>query len=272
MTIMKFDEYLNSKGKMEEKPSVRIDGDCIDPETMPNAPQGGGKPYSAKDKKNKKSDKGLAYEGDDELNYQPQVDGGKEKAPAKLPTVESVALISKVVSAATKNPLVIETLVRQLKNNGLLGVVVAETLNHKETFKHLSEVMAHESYGPDLCTKLVRAMNEEVAPPFGDQLSDEDEKDLNDVDSTDEKEGEDDLGDQDEMDMNDLGDEGDIGPEGLGDEGDVGPEGLGDEGDINAEVEPEVGPHDIDDEMGPAVQNFQRALMKAYMRRMMGKL
>ena len=261
---MKFDEYLNSKGKVEEKPVVKLDGDCIDPATMPNTPPSGGNPYSAKSAKAKKSDKGLAHEGDDELKYEPKVETGKCKAPAKLPTVEHVALVSKVTSAALQNPLVIESLVRQLKNHGLLGAIVAETLNHKETFKHLSEVMAHESYGPDLCTKLVRAMNEEVAAPFSDQLDSEDEEDPNDLET-------DDMNDED---MGDDDMQGDMGDEDMGDE-DMGDEDMGDDmnGDIHTEVEPEgVNPMDIDDEMGPAVQNFQKALMKAYMRRMMGKL
>lgn len=269
---MKFDEYLNSKGKVEEKPVVKLDGDCIDPATMPNTPPSGGNPYSAKSTKSKKSDKGLADEGDNELKYEPKVETGKGKAPAKLPTVEHVALVSKVTSAALQNPLVIEALVRQLKNHGLLGAIVAETLNHKETFKHLSEVMAHESYGPDLCTKLVRAMNEEVAAPFSDQLDSEDEEDPNDLET-------DDMGDDDmqgEMGDEDMGDDDmDLDAEG-GDMSDDDMQGeMGDDmnGDIHTEVEPEgVNPMDIDDEMGPAVQNFQKALMKAYMRRMMGKL
>jgi hypothetical protein len=253
MTIMKFDEYLNSKGKVEEKPVVKLDGDCIDPATMPNTPPSGGNPYFAKSAKAKKSDKGLAHEGDNELKYEPKTETGKCKTPAKLPTVEHIALVSKVTSAALQNPLVIESLVRQLKNHGLLGVIVAETLNHKETFKHLSEVMAHESYGPDLCTKLVRAMNEEVAAPFSDQL-----------DSTDGMGDEDD----DEYDNEDDDMQGEMGDDDMQGE-------MGDDmnGDIHTEVEPEgVNPMDIDDEMGPAVQNFQKALMKAYMRRMMGKL
>jgi hypothetical protein len=89
--------------------------------------------------------------------------------------------------------------------------------------------MAHESYGPDLCTKLVRAMNEEVAAPFSDQLDSEDEEDPNDLetdDMGDEDMGDEDMGDED-MGDEDMGDE-DMGDDDMGDD-DMGDEDMGDE-------------------------------------------
>jgi hypothetical protein len=264
MKFMKFDEYLNSKGKTEEKPVVSVNADRIDPETMPNAPPGGGNPYISKGEKNKKgTSKALGDMGED-ITDMPKELAGKGKAAAKLPTVDEVALVNKVTKAAQSNPTMIETVVRSLKSQGLLGALVAETLNHRETYKHLSQVMAHESYGPDLCGKLVRAMNEEVAGPFADELDTDEEADDDDVDPSEEGEGEEGFeseeGFEDDEDV-----EG--GMEGMGDE-----EG-GEEEDVNAEMEPEMG-----DEQGPvappmdnpAMSNFHKA-MQSYMRRMMGK-
>jgi hypothetical protein len=259
MTIMKFDEYLSSKGVVGQ-PVVKLDGDRIDPETMPNAPPGGGNPYMAKNVKTKTSNKGLGDEGDSALEYIPQVDNkSKGKAAAKIPTVDEVSLAVKVANAAASDPTVLETVVRQLKNNGLLGALVAETLNHRETFKHLSQVMAHESYGPDLCNKLVRAMNEEVAAPFSDQLSPEDGKSEDEDDNY--------MPLEDGEDSDEFSDE--ESPEDKETEGDGSEEDMGQEdGSEEDMVAPEMEP-DMSDK--PAMQNLQKAMMKVFMRSMMGK-
>jgi hypothetical protein len=264
MKFMKFDEYLNSKGKVESKPETRLDGDCIDPSTMPNTPPSGGKPYAAKNEKAKKSEKALGDQGDEELKYEPVVDNNnKGKAPAKIPTVEQAGLVTLMAKAIKENPLVVESLVRTLKHEGLLGFVVAESLNHRDTYKHISQIMAHESYGPDVCNKLARAMNEETAAPFSDQLDLDDEEDVEDT-GMESPESEDDV----------SGDE----------EDSLEPEmGSNSDGEIDAEVEPELGDDENEEEpMGPlspemfkdhpAVKNLQKALMRSYMRRMMDQM
>jgi hypothetical protein len=276
MTIMKFDEYLSSKG-LVGKPVVSLDGDNIDPQTMPNTPPSGGKPYAAKNEKSKKSSKALGDEGDDALKYQPKVDNSKGKAPAKLPTVDEVTLAMKVAQAASEDPTVLETLVRQLKNNGLLGALVAETLNHRDTFKHISQIMAHESYGPVLCNKLVRAMNEEVAAPFSDQLSPEDEESPEDAEDAMDSGDDADMEDMDDMhddDMDaDMGDDDMDADMGDDDMGDMGDDDMGDMGDDDMGVDMSGG-----EEMGPPMdpnmmsdKPAMQAMMKAFMRRMMGK-
>lgn len=265
MKTYTFHEYVNSKGKLS-KPVVSLNGDTVDPATFPEKPPQGGKPYQAKDGKSKKSNKGFADMGDESLVYKPKTGTNeKGKSPAKLPTVEEMALASRVVKALKNNPALIETVVRQIKEQGLLGVLLGEMLNHGATYKHLSEVMAHESYGPDLCKKLVRAMNEEVAKPFSDQL------DLDD---------EDDFGEEDDLGL-DLDDE-------LDDEDEFGDdlEGLEDdlEDDLDGEMDPNMDPSmgdagvdpmmDMDPSMmqnHPAMANLQRAMMRAFMRKMMGK-
>jgi len=297
MAFMKFDEYLDSKGKLQDKPKVCNDGDNVDPSTSPDRPEGGKSPYVAKTTKGKKnSSKGLAGEGDDELVYEPKTqEANNEKKSVKLPTVEESALLSKVTKASSKNPVIIETLVRNLKQSGLLGCLVAECLNHRETYKHISEVMAHESYGPDMCNKLARAMNEEVAAPFHNQLSQEDHDD----DQVDHDEEDEDMEGMEDEDMEGMGDEDmegmededmegmededmegmeDEDMEGMGDEDmegmeDEDMEGMEDE-DMEASMEkddqmPEMNPEMFKDH--PAVHNLQKALMKSYMRRMMNR-
>jgi hypothetical protein len=158
MKTMRFQEYMNSKGKIDN-PVVKLDGDRIDPSESPNKPPQGGKNYAVKDGKSKKTNKGFGDEGDSDLKYNPKVDNNnKGKSPAKLLTVDEITMTSKMSNAIAQNPMLIETFVRQIKSNGLLGVLVAEMLNHKETFSQISEVMAHASYGPDFCKKLVRSM------------------------------------------------------------------------------------------------------------------
>lgn len=283
MKAMRFHEYMNSKGKIES-PVVKLDGDRLETNKPPVAPPGGGKPYMAKNGKSKKSDKGFGDQGDESLKYNPKVDNdSKGKSPAKLPTVDEVAIVAQMVSAVQEDPSLIETVVRQLKAKGLLGALVAEMLNHNETYNQISEVMSHSTYGPDLCTKLVRAMNEEVAKPFSDQLDVDDEDD-----SDEEGDLDDDLEDGDDLDA-ELGLDGDE-DLGLDDDGEFDDSmedpsmGQDPSMDPNMAMDPMMGQ---DPTMGgqmmdpnmmaqmanhPAMANFQRAMMKAFMRKMMRKI
>lgn len=261
MQFKKFHEYVNSRGKIE-KPKVDVSGDQVDPKTPPNKPPKSEKPYIAKGEKN--SNKPFGDQGDKSLifNYDTK---GKGKAPAKIPTVESVhyELAPLVREAVEHNPLVVEAVVRELKRHQLLAPLVAELLEHKETFKHIAEVMAHEEYGVPVCRKLVRAMREEVAPPLHASLSGKEMEEEPDYENGDPNDGEGE--DPDEEDFDDLEDE-----EDFEDEDDLG----GEEPDLDAPpMEPGMGM----DQMGPmgpamgpmppkqmgppAMANFQRAMM-----------
>jgi hypothetical protein len=201
MKILKFDEYLSSKG-LVSKPKISLNGDNLDPKKSPISPSGGGKPYMSSSKK-KKTISSLGDEGDKDLIYEPETDIEKKIKKAtnnKLVTVQEMALATNLINSAKKNLKIIETVVRQLKSEGLLGALVAETLNHRETFNHISKIMAHESYGPVLCNKLMKAINEEVSAPFSDQLSGEEDEDEY-------------MGDEDDMDMDDENDDMDMGDE-----------------------------------------------------------
>jgi hypothetical protein len=281
MKTMKFQEYMNSKGKIDN-PVVKLDGDRIDPTDMPNKPPQGGKNYSVKDGKSKKTNKGFGDEGDSDLKYNPKVDNNsKGKAPAKLLTVDELTMTSKMSNSIAKNPMLIEAFVRQLKSNGLLGILVAEMLNHKETFNQISEVMAHASYGPDFCKKLVRSMTEEVASPFSDQLDLEDEEDDEDEFNTDglDLEDDDDLGlDDDSEEDPSMEDDPNMEDPSMEDPN-MDPSMQGMDPSM-AGMDPSM--QGMDPSMmgqmnpammqgNPAMQNFQKAMMRSFMRHMMSR-
>lgn len=190
-----FQEYLDSKGNVA-KAKVDATGDRVDPMKAPNAPKGGS-PYKCSDGKLKKAkEKGFGDEGDSKLKYNPKVDTSKGVAPAKIPTAEQAELCGVLIDAIKKDHTLAEQLVFQLKRSGLLGMVVAEMLQCRETFQHMSEVMGHKSYGPSVCSRLVRAMGEEVAPPFADTLQGEEDEDEEDLEEDPDAEGGvDDMGD-----------------------------------------------------------------------------
>lgn len=88
--MSRFQEYLDRKGNMQEKPIVDVDGDTADEPTVkppkavykgknwstPDTKDGEDKPYSAKDMKEKgysnSSEKGFGYTGDKRLKYEPK--------------------------------------------------------------------------------------------------------------------------------------------------------------------------------------------------------
>lgn len=235
-----FQEYLNSKGSVD-KPKVSLTGDFVDPMTPPNAPKNG-KPYSVSDGKKTKTskEKGFGDQGDSKLKYQPKIDNNSGFAAAKIPTAEQAELCGVLVDAIKKDPSVTEQLVGQLRRNGLMGAVVAEMLQFKETYSHMAEVMSHDQYGPAVCSKLVRAMNEEVAPPFAASLEGEEEND-------------------DEESENDF-----VGSEEGIDDGNMEADpSTGDASNVNSDpatADPMMGGQPSPP-MGPAMKNFQLALM-----------
>jgi hypothetical protein len=187
-----FQEYLNSKGSVE-KAKVSITGDFVDPMTSPNAPKGG-KPYGVSDGKKLKmaKEKGFGDEGDSKLKYTPKVDNSNGVTAAKIPTAEQAELCGVLIDAIKKDPTIAEQLVFQLRHNGQMGAIVAEMLQFKETYQHIAEVMSHKQYGPTICSKLVRAMNEEVAPPFAASLEGDETEDDEDQSDDDDFSGEED--------------------------------------------------------------------------------
>lgn len=168
MTFTQWDEYVSSKGKVENG-KVDISGDQTDPMKPPVSPPGtqGHKPYSASDGKNTKmKEKGFGYEGDADLvfNYEPNADG---KAPADIPTAENYRYMINFRNKLRENPNLIESVVREIKRNGLMGVLVGELMEHHETFDLIVELANSKQYGEAICEKFNLAIiKEETAPPF----------------------------------------------------------------------------------------------------------
>lgn len=163
-----FQEYVDSKGKVR-KAKVDVSGGDPDPKTPPTKPpkENGDKPYANSDGKGPKNkkDKGLGDEGDDSLKIKFDKNM-KGKAPAKIPTVEQVELAAFVGDVAQGDGTFIERLVQEMKSRNLLGPMIAEMFQHKVTYVHVSEMMKHENYGPEMCARLNRLMSEEVSSPF----------------------------------------------------------------------------------------------------------
>lgn len=247
-----FQEYMDAKGKIA-KPVVDISGGNPTPKTPPTKPpkEHGNKPYvSSNGKYYKNKEKGFGDQGDSELKYSPSEDAkSTNHPPAKIPTVEQVELSVIVANAASRDQTLIENLVKQLKKNGLLGPLVAEVLQHRATYNHISEIMAHENYGKHTCKNLVRAMSEEVSPPFSDQLelSDEDPDELTNGDTTD-NQGVDDSEMLDEVPP---------------------PEDNFDDLDVDFEDEPEQQNPPVD---APLMQMDKTAAMRNFQRALMGKM
>ncbi len=252
MKKLTFNEYLNSKGDVKDA-VVDASGDQIDPKTSPkNSPDG--KPYAATDKTRKSSDKGLGDEGDKDLIYKP--DSCK---PAKIPTAEfaQYELIPLITESLEQNPFFAEKIIRDLKHKGLLGTLVGEMMEHKETYKHIASLMAHKS-GEQVCAKLINAMKEEISPPFGAE-TDDDVPDM-------ENPGHDDVEVDDDMvdfDMSDDQPE----DENAVEQGSPCPMCQGEPGNEACEmcqgtgfVEDEEMPEEP--QMSPAMMNFQKAMMK----------
>lgn len=230
-----FQEYINSKGKTVEKAPVDIKGGKPDPATPPQSPPKQKNPYIAKGGKKAKngSEKGFADMGDKILKYQPKVGC----------TMEQIKLSKKVIRNLESNPLFAEQLVHEFKKSGTLATILAEMLQHKATYNCISEVMSHQKYGPVVCNKLVRAMNEQTAPGFSkdssgleddtdvlqngetDNLQDSDEFNGEGMEDDDDELSDDELDDDDEVELKDDPDEEDEelekdmeNPEGMGDE------------------------------------------------------
>lgn len=219
-----FSEYLSSKGKLD-KPVVKDVADKVDMPTdkAKAPPKGNGqmkpKHYADGGKKLKKAEKGFGDEGDKELVYDPE----KACKNAKIPTAESIQAVKAASLAIAVNPFVVEHLIRELKKKDALGILVGELFTHNETFQQLAGIMASEAHGPFTCSKLVRAMKEEVAPPYEDLgLDDTGDDDMLDPNSPDDEElGDADLGDDDMDFLNNMQSDEDETPledDGMGDQ------------------------------------------------------
>lgn len=286
-----FKEYMNSRGKIE-KPTVSVTADKVDPMNSPVKPPKAKNPYKNKNV-GKKSEKGFGDMGDPDLkiNFDTK---GQGKAPAKLPVCERIELASLVAKGCVEDPSLMEELVVQIKKQKMMGALVVEVLEQKETFEHISEVMAHQKYGPDLCAKLVRAMNEQTAPNFSSQLSGEEEansEEENDDESDPFDGGDPNNPNEDPSGLNNGeeqspgdGDPSDSVTGSMADPSMAGGADMAIGGDMGivSGVDPSIPNQDPNmgaqepllgkkQPMPPAMANFQRAMMKRFQQKMMSK-
>lgn len=204
--MQNFLEYLNTKGTTVEKPKEKLVADEVDiPKGRDTKPpkfegeSGSANPYVSDGKKVKKaSEKGFGDEGDKDLKYD-ALKGTSGKA--KILTAES--LIQTVRNAILDDPRLLENLVASFHSAKLLGPLTAEMTQYRETFYHLSEIMANESYGPEICDKFAKALKEDVSPPFGDEDEEIEGADGSGADFEGDGEQEDEVLDDEEVPMDD---------------------------------------------------------------------
>jgi len=179
--LMTLAEYLNSKGNVESG-TVDISGDKTDPMTPPTKPpkDQGHRPYSNSDGKaihDKKA--GFGDQGDKDLCV--KFDTGGEGKSGKSHTVITAEnfncheLVPLITSTLAENPSLIENIIRDIKRNGLMPLLVGEMMDHKETYEQIAELMGNDNHGEEVCNKFVRAMREETAVAYHKQHEDEDE-------------------------------------------------------------------------------------------------
>jgi hypothetical protein len=290
-----FQEYLTAKGKVA-KPVKDCCADQIVPKTPPNTPPQGGAPYSkGNEPKPKTLGKGLGDEGSNNLKWNPNIWADWKGKTIKSPIVNQIEVATIIANGVVSDPQLLETIVRQFKERGLLGALVAEVFQHREAAIHLAEIMTNEYYGPRLCKTISRAINEEVAPPFSDQLNGEEQEEeddtgpLSDSDEEEDESKEDDNEDektiedaQKSQDATTGGEEPQVGVEedptmAAGMQG-IDPNIMG--GAI-PDMTPPIDPNmmggaapmpPMDPNIGiMPVQQFQRAIIRAYQRAMMRK-
>ncbi len=270
-----FQEYMDSKGHVKDA-VVDIHGDRTDPMTAPTKPPGKGqKPYVSSNGKSKKGskEKGFGDQGDHELVFKYDTEKPSEKKSVKIPTVEQRFMYREVLpllrESVTNDPLMVEDMILDFKRNGLLHLLVAEMLQHRETYKHMTELMKHEEYGPEICRKLHNAMSEEVSAPFHVKI-DDDPEDLADTEEIGAEEGDDmDMGMGDENLGNDDMDFDMSGADGMGDGMDL-DDGMGLDGEFDGFPDDQA-PEDLEGDDAAFPHPMSGPEMLALMKKFMGK-
>jgi hypothetical protein len=165
--------------------------------------------------------------------------------------------IKYVVALAKANPRVMDSLIHEMKRAGALDGMLGSTLDHPESFDHLTDLLGDDEEGPRRSKNLVRSMDdkfskfqeeqegmyESVAPPYGIHDDDDEEGDQSPHPTDPAIDG----GDEEGMDSPDVGgddeelpDDDEMGPEGdLPDPGATGEEGLDGEDGEEPEGPPE---------------------------------
>lgn len=192
--MLTYKEYLDAKGKDQDKPIISVDGDTVPaspPKPQDFVTKGPGwndtasvgnnqGSYSASSIKDTK--KGFADLGDEKLKYKPGV--SKEKAPSGwkenhgiLEVINDIKEKQKISNEEVKNPILeikrvseyvsenenlLQLLVREIKKSGNFNKLAKEVLSHDETFKELANQLTEDERTGKV---LARAIQEITAEP-----------------------------------------------------------------------------------------------------------
>jgi len=222
MSFKNFSEYLNQKGKLQTEPIVDGKADTA-PTAPPRPPKAVNKGKNWKDYKATESaqledggngtepakytspgtqmpppykgpgtdpgqpkyEKGLVYQGDQELVYNPKTDDqhlktnlNKTKTESFIETTRemtpkqyadfvlknknatSVSKIAEVVDAIKDNKDLVETLVRELKRKGAFANLMSTVLDQPEAYTELAMVLANENTGKEVSRRIAKAVND----------------------------------------------------------------------------------------------------------------
>jgi hypothetical protein len=100
--------------------------------------------------------------------------------------------IKYVVALAKANPRIMDSLIHEIKRSGAMSDMLDSSMDHPETFDHLTDLFGDEEEGPQRSRSLARSMDdkvakfqdehdgmhENVAPPFGGFDDDEDDSNM----------------------------------------------------------------------------------------------
>ena len=200
----KFDEFVAAKNQMPgsgkdlgPKPKIQDVPDYTGP--IPKSPPGGGNPYVGKgvDSKiqpNIKKGEGLGHKDGGGGLYEPNAKKGKaagapflkvkgesfvsktsrmspKEFTAYMTSQSNLGAVSETVTVVGRmmrnNPASIRSLVREAKRNGTFHALFQACLEQPEAFSEIAYLLGSEE-GEQASRKLVRAMDEAVAPPGHD--------------------------------------------------------------------------------------------------------
>lgn len=204
-----FNEYINNKKQLVEKPEEKLVPDYDGPQ--PKAPEGGAAPYKAANDDadpNPKKEKGLVDQGDQKIpdpQGKPLTPAGKNYPKSesfftktkkmsnaqfakhmletnnykvdksKLPSFSSnqpfpLEAVNYVIAASQDNNKILENLMHEVRRSGLAKEALKTLLIYPEVFQMLAELLNENS---GLAKKHLKQACEAVGPPL--DLGDEDE-------------------------------------------------------------------------------------------------
>ena len=150
---------------------------------------------------------------DEELPYVTSYSTGKFQ-PHPPETIKYIVVL------ANRNENILNNMIHEMKNSGMLGKLIRSLLSHPEAYDELTALLGDDAEGPSRCKLFAKSMNnsmnnfiknqedmyEAVSSPIG--FDDEDMEDMEDMDDEDMEDMDDeDMEDMDDEDMEDMDDE-----------------------------------------------------------------